>query len=213
MIVTSGGYQILTHKPSEIPVVIAAGGNGYRIGGNKPDLILGGTSLIDRIMSRATIWSQMIAVALRDKPQFALPAGTEFLFDTEEDGGPLSALSSALAFAQSKKANHVLLIPCDMPFLPADLLQRLVQEIGSSQVAVARSDGQIHPISALWSVDALPKLAEYATGGRRSLIGFAETMEMKLVDWNGEYPDPFFNINTPKDYKKAEKFLLQYSEV
>lgn len=196
---------------STIPVVIAAGGEGSRIGGDKPHLMLGGVTLLDHALARATSWSPVVAVALRDAISPALPKTIVTLFDEIARAGPLSALSSALAFARSRAADRVLLIPCDMPFLPDDLLQRLVQEIGSDEVAMARSHGQVHPICALWATSALEKIEAYAASGRRSLFGFADGLESRLVDWGGTDSDPFFNINSPEDLAQAAMILHQNS--
>ncbi|WP_417614059.1 molybdenum cofactor guanylyltransferase [Parasphingorhabdus sp.] len=194
-------------KHSNIPIVIAAGGKGCRIGGGKPFLILDGISLIDRSLDRVSRWSSDVAVALQEAPSQTLRADIELLVDHEKNQGPLSALSNALCYAQKKKSSHVLLIPCDMPFLPDDLLQRLEQEIGASQVAMARSNGQIHPICALWSTNITNQITAYAETGRRSLIGLADTMQVEFIDWTGADPDPFFNINTPEDMKQAQSYF------
>lgn len=201
----------MAYNLSNIPVVIAAGGDGSRIGGGKPDLILNGIRLIDHTLRTAQCWSSHIAIAVRKASQLTLQPDIEMLIDNDEKGGPLSALFSALQYAQRKKANHVLLVPCDMPFLPDDLLERLEQEIGFSQAALARSNGQVYPICALWSTDVIEHIADYAATGRRSLIGFAETMQATFTDWIETEPDPFFNINTPQDLKQAQAFTDQNS--
>lgn len=202
----------MTQSSINLPIVIAAGGNGNRIGGDKPNMILDGTSLIDRIMVLASRWSDQIAIASRVETKFTMLSAAEFLYDNDMNGGPLSALSSALVYAQVKRANHVLLIPCDMPFLPPDLLQRLVLQIGSSQVAIARNCGQVYPICALWRTDIVANLAEYVATGRRSLIGFAESINMTIVDWGLEEADAFFNINTLQDLEQAALILRIQAE-
>lgn len=197
----------MAYNYSNIPVVIAAGGDGSRIGGDKPNLALDGTRLIDHTVRAARFWSEHIAIAAREGSQPTLQPNLDLLIDEEANGGPLSALFSALQYAQMKGAKHVLLIPCDMPFLPDDLLDRLQQEIGSYHVAMARSNGQVYPICALWSIEAIKSISKYLDTGRRSLIGFAETLQVIFVDWSGIEPDPFFNINTLQDLKQAEAYL------
>ena len=46
-------------------IVILAGGEGRRIGGGKPQRLLGGETLLDRALRRARSWSDEVLVAAR----------------------------------------------------------------------------------------------------------------------------------------------------
>ena len=129
----------------KIAVVILAGGKGSRIGGQKPLRMLGGKRLIDRAQAQAEQWSKIVAVAVRSIGQVersALPC----IRDVDEIEGPLAGLAAALRFAGVSGCEAVLTIPADMPFLPADLRDRLSARIGSAAAAVARSGGRLHPV-------------------------------------------------------------------
>jgi molybdopterin-guanine dinucleotide biosynthesis protein A len=167
-------------------IVILAGGEGRRIGGGKSQRLLGGRSLLDRALEIASGWSDQILVAdgSTDAP------GIE---------GPLGGLAGALALGD------VLSIPCDMPFLPGDLPERLGQT--SESAALAQSGGRLHPVCALWRARALEGLAAYVASGRRSLRGFAEAVGYEAVQWDTDPIDPFFNINDADDLAQAEALL------
>lgn len=190
-----------------VPVIIAAGGAGRRMAASKPVQLLDGISLIDRALNHASTMSAMVAIAVQKTPDWPVPRGVDLLYDERADMGPLSALSSALIWGVARKASHVLLIPCDMPFLPGDLLSRLVGGIDDADVAMVKSQGRLHPICALWSTRALSSLPEYAEISRRSLIGFAERLGMTEVEWPADPVDPFFNINTSEDLACAEQLV------
>jgi molybdopterin-guanine dinucleotide biosynthesis protein A len=186
-------------------VVILAGGEGSRIGGGKPLISLGGISLLDRALGRARGWSDHVAVAVRDPRQ--LGASKARTIDDEPDlEGPLAGLAAALRFGNESGAEAVLTLPVDMPFLPADLRERLEQSLAGVSAAIASSKGRLHPVCGLWRVSALDRLAAYLASGRRSLRGFAETIGFRAVEWLAE-PDPFFNINTAQDLAEAERRL------
>lgn len=174
---------------------------------DKPALLLDGISLIDRALRSASIMSEIVAIAVQHEPEWPVADGVGLLFDEQADMGPLSALSSALSFGAAMNSTHVLLLPCDIPFLPADLLSRLADHIDDAAVAMAKSNGRLHPICALWSVEALSALPDYAQNSRRSLIGFAERLGMVEVEWAADPVDPFFNINTPDDLLHAGRLL------
>jgi molybdopterin-guanine dinucleotide biosynthesis protein A len=168
-------------------IVILAGGEGRRIGGGKPMRMLGGETLLARALGIARSWSDevLIADAKTDLP------GLE---------GPLGGLAAALALG-----GDLLTIPCDMPFLPADLPERLARTRAAA--AVAESGGRLHPVCALWRARAADGLAAYAESGRRSLHGFAEAVGHEAVEWGTEPVDPFFNVNDEQDLARAEALL------
>ena len=190
----------------KIAVVILAGGEGSRMGGNKPMRLLGGRRLIDRVEALARQWSDILAVSIRDAAQVE---GTplDCILDEEGIEGPLAGLAVALRFGRTASREAVLTIPVDMPFLPADLRERLSAEIGHHGAAISSSGGHLHPICGLWRVSALEELGGYLATGQRSLKGFAEAIGSRTVDWPTEPSDPFFNINSAEDLAIAERMF------
>jgi molybdopterin-guanine dinucleotide biosynthesis protein A len=168
-------------------IVILAGGEGRRIGGHKPLRLLGGETLLDRALKRARDWSDdvLVATGATDMP------GIE---------GPLGGVAAALV-----SGGDVLTIPCDMPFLPDDLAERLGAPRAAA--AIAMSAGRLHPVCALWRARARLGLADYAASGRRSLRGFAEAVGYEAVAWEADPIDPFFNVNDEEDLARAEALL------
>ena len=163
-----------------IAVVVLAGGEGSRIGGGKPIRLLGGKRLIDRAMEAACSWSGVVAVAVREAGQLGATGLCDIVDDPSIDG-PLGGLASGLRFAAEFGCRHLLTIPADMPFLPADLQPRLAAGIADAGAAIAASGGSLHPVCALWLVSGLGLLPDYLETGRRSLKGFAEAVEMRSV--------------------------------
>ncbi|HYD11309.1 MAG TPA: molybdenum cofactor guanylyltransferase [Allosphingosinicella sp.] len=171
-------------------IVILAGGEGSRIGGGKPQRLLGGETLLERALRRARSWSDDVLVAAREGADIADDPAVE---------GPLGGVAAALA-----RGGDVLTIPCDMPFLPDDLPARLS---GGAAARVAASGGRLHPVCALWKAQARDALPAYLATGRRSLTGFAEAVGYEAVEWRTEPVDPFFNINDEADLARAEALL------
>lgn len=188
-----------------VAVVVLAGGEGRRIGGGKPLKQLGSARLIDRAIERARSWSDIVAVSLRQPDQ--VDADADIVIDEPTVAGPLAALIAASSYAADRGCDLVLTIAADMPFLPDDLLDRLVAEIGSADAALAASGGVLHPVCALWRRDALRQAQRYADQGGRSLRGFAASVGFRTVDWQVEPYDPFFNVNRAEDLVEAERLL------
>jgi len=190
---------------SEIALVVLAGGEGSRIGGNKPLRSLGGVPLIDRAIMLANSYSDLVGIAVRDPVQVG-ETDVPILQDHCAEG-PVGGLVAGLQFAKESGRRLVLTIPADMPFLPGDLLDRLIEDIGSNACAIAASGGHSHPVCSLWRTDVLASVPEYLATGRRSLRGLAELVGHSTVDWPAGDSDPFFNINTEEDLAEAERRL------
>lgn len=188
---------------TDIVLVILAGGAGRRIGGNKPARRLDGQRLIDLTLSYARQTGLPYAVAVRSHDQIANLNAPKIL-DADIEG-PLGGLVSALEWAQRQAAKAVLTLPCDMPFLPPDLLDRYAHAgARCDQPVVGRSRGRVHPVCALWPVSCLGAIRHYGALGRRSLTGALDLFGAIAVDWPAETDDPFMNLNTRDDLKHAE---------
>lgn len=189
-----------------LAVVVLAGGEGRRIGGGKPLRSFAGERLIDRAERFAGEWSPVAAIAVRD-PRQVQPVGLECICDEPGIEGPLAGLAAALRLAEERGCGRVLTIPADMPFLPADLAERLSAASGEKGAVLAESGGKLHPVCALWRATGLAALPAYLATGRRSLKGFAQAVETTSVEWPVEPFDPFFNINSAEDLVAAERLL------
>ena len=188
-------------------VAILVGGAGRRIGGDKPRRLLAGARLLDHALTRVNDTAAPCIMVARSPQQVEGFAGTVVLDEPGIDG-PLAGLLSALNWAAETGADRVLTLPCDMPFLPADLLARLEQALAPDvDVALAASDGRLHPICALWRTAVVPALVQRASEGQLSLRGLAEAVGCVAVDWPVEEGDPFININTAEDLAAAEAAL------
>ena len=173
-------------------IVILAGGEGRRIGGGKPQRLLGGETLLDRARARARSWSDEVLVSAREGGD---------IDDDPAIEGPLGGVAAALSLG-----GDVLTIACDMPFLPDDLPARLVSDAAAT---VASSGGRLHPVCTLWKAAAREALPAWLATGRRSLTGFAEAVGYMAVNWPIDPFDPFININDEADLARAERLLRQ----
>ncbi len=111
--------------------------------------------------------------------------------------GPLAGLQTGLMHCD---APYLVTAPCDSPFLPLDLVQRLAQalQIQDADLAVAvTGDGptrQPHPVFCLTKVTLLPHLTAYLQGGGRKVDAWYKTLRVAEVVFTDEAA--FRNINT-----------------
>jgi molybdopterin-guanine dinucleotide biosynthesis protein A len=101
-------------------------------------------------------------------------------------------------------AHHslVLTVPCDSPFLPADLAQRLQRalEEQGADLAVAKTGKQPHPVFALCRRALLPHLSDFLSRGGRKIDFWYASLKVVEVGFDDE-ADAFSNINTPDELR------------
>lgn len=181
--------------------VILAGGEGRRMGGNKPLRAWGGSTLVGNAVRLARRVTDEVAVAVRDPRQVG-PIPAHVIMDDPAVEGPLAGLAAGLRAAREMGVPTLLTLPCDMPRLPEDLHARLaaaLEKAPQALAAVARADGELHPVCALWRTSALQRLPAYLESGARSLKGFAAACGHVAADWPPAAAARFANVNTPEE--------------
>ncbi len=194
--------------------LILAGGLGRRMGGvDKARLELAGRPLIAHAI--AALKPQCAALVInangdagRFQP-YALPIVAD---DPQDFAGPLAGILAGLEFSRREKPDiaDVLSLSVDTPFAPRDLAARLqaARKATGAPIAVAASGRERHHVVALWPV-ALAEFLRRAVKaeGVRKVEAFAERFGVAVATWPDEPFDPFFNINTPDDFSRAEEWL------
>ncbi|MCZ8078468.1 MAG: molybdenum cofactor guanylyltransferase [Rhodobacteraceae bacterium] len=183
--------------------VILAGGQGRRMGGaDKAMLALAGRPLIAHVTDRLEPQVERLAISANgDAARFAalrLPV----LADLRSEG-PLSGILSALDWAAPLGATAVVSAPVDAPFLPPDLVPRLILAGEAADgCALARSGGNDHPTFGLWPVALREPLRAFLASGEKTRVrSFADAQNAARAD----FPDDgaFANLNTPEDLAAA----------
>jgi molybdopterin-guanine dinucleotide biosynthesis protein A len=106
----------------------------------------------------------------------------------------------------------VVSVPGDCPFLPGDLVPRLLQarSAAGEPLACARSGEWRHPVVGLWPVALRHKLrAALIDEGLRKIETWSGRHGVAIADWPADPIDPFFNVNTPEDVAHAERIAAR----
>ena len=191
--------------------VILAGGQATRMGGgDKGRLILGGQSLLDRVIARLD--PQVSAIALNangDPDRFAdlrLPVIADSVGGY---AGPLAGVLAGLDWAAAHGAETIVTAAADTPFFPCDLvpcLQHAADGMAHPLVLASTPDPKRgtarHPTFGLWPVALRDDLRTALAGGLRKVVLWTDAHGGRVA----EFPDEaaFFNVNTPEDLARAE---------
>jgi molybdenum cofactor guanylyltransferase len=181
---------------SDVTGIVLAGGQGRRMGGvDKGLVLLDGRPLIAHVLAR--IAPQVADVLINANQNVERYSTCGFPVVPDAFGGfagPLAGLHAGLSRATR---GYVVTVPCDSPFLPADLVARLSIALAArgAQLAVAKTFDQPHPVFCLARRDVLPHLAQFLEGGGRKIDAWYATLSVVEVPFDDE-AEAFRNINT-----------------
>jgi molybdopterin-guanine dinucleotide biosynthesis protein A len=196
---------------SVIAGAILAGGRSRRMGGEPKALLdLGGKPLLEHVIGRLRPQASRLMLSVAEvSPQWG-----RFGLDQVPDrlpghAGPLGGLHSVLR-ALAAGESWLLLAPCDAPFLPLDLAQRLLECAVSAgrPVAAVHFGGHLQPTFSLWSRE-LEKDMEKAVM-RDRMAGFMQYLDRVLpapLEWPGDAPPAFMNINDRQSLEAARRAI------
>ncbi|MDY7115224.1 molybdenum cofactor guanylyltransferase MobA [Halomonas sp. SSL-5] len=185
--------------------LILAGGQGRRMGGVDKGLVpFAGRPLVAHVRERL---EGKVAELLVNANR-SLDAYGEFADRVIEDAeagyqGPLMGIYSGLRAARTP---WLLVVPCDTPALPDDLVARLMAGIGEADIAVAGDGERLHPVVALIRTDLADDLAAALAAGERKIDRWYARHAWVRVDF-AEGEGAFANLNTLDEKRRLEQAL------
>lgn len=214
-------------EPSHITGVLLAGGQSRRMfeqrgtagqpkAGDKGLLDIAGKPMLGHVVARlGPQVGRMVINANGDPARFA-GFGLPVVADTVAGFvGPLAGVLAGMRWSatHAPEATRIATVSTDAPFIPADLVARLVQAVdGRSGIALAQSGGELHPVIGLWPVDLADDLEAALTSGMRKVLHWTDRHGTLPVPFDPvvigtERVDPFFNANTPQELELARRLL------
>ena len=204
--------------------VILAGGLATRMGGGDKGLLqIGGQSLLTRVRDRLA--PQVSGLALNangDGARFAdldLPVVADSI---EGFAGPLAGVLAGLDWAAEQGAEAIVTAAADTPFFPNNLVTQLVAasdgqkhplvlattpRTGEELKSGGRSKINRHPTFGLWPVALRDDLRRALQDGLRKVVLWTDQHGGREALFEAQPFDPFFNVNTPADLRRAEELL------
>lgn len=194
---------------------LLAGGQGRRLGrGDKGLVRVGDRPMIARAHDCLMPQVDRIVINANGDPgrfQFLNSPVVPDSFADEGGAGPLAGIHAVLGWSTREAGPTALVttVPVDAPFLPANLVTRLAESRHSTgaAISVAGSGGRQHPVVACWPVSVLADLEQALADGIRKIDAFTSNFRVAVVEWDITSVDPFFNVNTAEDLRKADLFV------
>ncbi|WP_326737362.1 NTP transferase domain-containing protein [Streptomyces sp. NBC_01022] len=192
--------------------IVLAGGAAKRLGGaDKPGVRVGGRALLDRVLGACTGAGTTVVVGGRRPTARAVTWARE----EPQGGGPLAALGAGV---RHTKAEHVLVLSADLPFLGADTVGSLLEAADQRDAEGAvctDQDGRDQPLVAVYRAEPLRReLALIATehGGLAGLPLRLLTHELTLSRVAAD-PLASFDCDTWEDIASARARIREHGTV
>mgnify|MGYP000515620074 CR=1 FL=1 len=191
--------------------VVLAGGKSQRFGEDKSQVKLGDKILIDYILSEIIDEFNEVLVVSNNSINFRKSKKISLIQDFKKDLGPLGGVLTAMKWVKDNNKDYqwISTFPVDTPFFKNQILKDFFKNINQEEdkLFFIKSNNTRHNIFGIWSIDLIDKLEEDLTIGERKVEFWANSVGVKNIEMEFDNKDPFFNINTKEDLKKAIEIL------
>jgi len=204
-----------THDPAtpdpgpddKIVAAVLAGGAASRMNGEKAEAVLAGRPLVE-YPATSLIKAGLKPFLVTKADRHVSIAGVRTVVEPSEPRHPLLGIATALRAAGGAP---VLVVACDLPFLPSSMLAWLASRDGAA--VMPRVSGHLQPLAALYQAECLEVIEEGLKAARSvksTVLDLAPVVvEAEELARFGDPATCFHNVNTPADLAWAERHLAE----
>ena len=202
----------------KLGAIIMAAGSGVRMGRQKLLLPLGGRPLLDYVLSAVAALPLADAVAVIGEPQDELADlcyrhGIRSVYNQARETGQASSIRLGLKTI-APNLDGILFLTGDQPFLPAELLDRLLQrftELDDSRcIVLPGSSGENRSPVLFGAYWYLNLRALTGDGGGRSIVR-RWPQHVHRVEWDDK--SAFWDADTWDEYQQLVKYEKEMRHV
>ncbi len=203
---------------SHCTAIVLAGGQSRRMGQDKALMMLGGKTLIQRVVDALTPVCDEI-VLVTNTPEKFVHLSLRMVPDAFPGTGSLGGLYSGLVATAAERS---IAVACDMPFLNTELLRYLLSLASTADAVVPdlseapqmlneqskAKQLDLHPLHAVYRRSCLTPIETQLRQGDLRMMGFFDKIKVRYVKRDELMRiDPelrsFFNVNTPDEWAEA----------
>ena len=194
----------------EYAAIVLAGGAGRRLGGvDKAAIDIGGSTLLDRALAAVNQADRIVVVG----PTRPLSDGVVATQEQPPGGGPVAAVAAGLVAMSEFGDNQpeiVVVLACDMPFVDAGAVERLVDAARSRRgdgAAFVDADGRRQHLAAAYRTIALrTALDEIGDVDGAAMRHVAQRLTMVEIEAD---PEITLDTDTWSDVRRTQTLAQQ----
>ncbi len=185
---------------------ILAGGRARRLDGrDKSRILICGRTILERQLDALRRLVPRIVIVANEPARFA-DAGVPVLADALPGSGSLGGIYTAIADA----AGPVLVVACDMPFVTAPFLARVIDAGRDADIAIPRGHDGYQPLCANYAPACAGPVRARIERGALQVVGVLADVRVREIGPDEIAPfDPdgllLLNVNTADDLARAER--------
>lgn len=198
----------MPHTAPPISGIILAGGRARRMANQDKGLIdLAGRPMIDYVIQalRPQV-DELLINANRNLIQYR-QFGCQVVPDQIPDfAGPLAGVAAGL---ETARHDLLLSVPCDGPWLPHDLVNRLFLQLQTEQadLCVVHDGQRLQPVYGLFRRQLAADIRSFLAAGDRKILLWLERQRTAVADFS-DHPEAFVNLNTPEEQQRIEQLIV-----
>jgi molybdopterin-guanine dinucleotide biosynthesis protein A len=187
---------------NRISGVILAGGTNKRFGGiTKANVVIGGKTIISRMISTISDLFDEIIIVTNNPIEFKDLTQYKIVQDLFLKAGPLGGIHAAL---KASSEDAIFVFAGDMPFLDKEIISDQINEFNKREydVFIPKVDQFIEPLHAIYKNSVLNDLERFLSEGKsRAVRDFLSEENVGYLQIpNTEKTElAFSNINSPSD--------------
>lgn len=175
-----------------ISCIILAGGEGKRVNHADKGLVeFNGKPLVTHVIDALKNQVDDIVISANRNLDLYQQFSPMVIPDDTEKHGPLSGIAAALPAC---KHDQVLIVPCDMPYLPTSLITTLLADFENSDITIVEVQGRLQLVF-LMRQSLLTSVHEHLSSGKYKLMQWVKSCSHSIVDCS-DSSDAFKNMNS-----------------
>jgi molybdenum cofactor guanylyltransferase len=200
---------------NRISGVILAGGSNKRFGGiTKANIIVGGKTIISRIISTISIVFDEIIIVTNTPEEFREFIQYKIVEDQYLKAGPLGGIHAAL---KASSEDAIFVFAGDMPFLDKEIITDQINEFNKQQhdVLIPEVNQFIEPLHAIYRKSVLNDLERFLFLGKsRAVRDFLSEVNVGYlqIPKTEKTEIAFANINSPSDLVKINLKFISFKK-
>ena len=183
-----------------ISCIILAGGEGKRFNNADKGLVdYNNKPFIEHVIEHISAQVDDIVISANRNIDNYKKFSSKVICDTTHDyQGPLAGIASCIPHCEHE---NILVLPCDIPLLPDNLIAKLVSS--KNKLAVAKAHEQ-RQLVFLMHTSLQNSLNDFLQQGHHKAMSWIELQNPSVVSFECESV-AFTNINTPEDLANLSK--------
>ena len=177
---------------THVSCIILAGGQGKRVGGSDKGLVLyNNKPLIEHVFDAVKLQVDDIVISANRNIDSYQQYAKQVINDSSENyRGPLAGITACLSHC---KHELVLVVACDMPNLPDNLVERLTENLQNNSICIA-SVKKYHQLAMIVRNNLSDSIQQHLDKNQLKLIQWVESVPYNTVSFDDK-PDAFTNLN------------------